>query len=98
MFEEAKPFLLPLPKRPFELSEWKIATVALNYQISVDKQNYSVPYEYIKQKVDARITRSTVEVFFGGKRICSHQRLYGKANHYSKVEANMPPNNQQYVQ
>ena len=68
-FEEEKPFLLPLPKRPFELSEWKVATVAPNYHISVDKQNYSVPYEYIKQKVDVRITRSTVEVFFGGKRM-----------------------------
>ena len=97
-FEEEKPFLLPLPKRPFELSEWKIATVAPNYHISVDKQNYSVPYEYIKQKVDVRITRSTVEVFFGGKRICSHPRLYGRANQYSTVEAHMPPNHQQYVQ
>ena len=97
-FEEEKPFLIPLPKRPFELSEWKIATVAPNYHISVDKQNYSVPYEYIKQKVDVRITRSTVEVFFGGKRICSHPRLYGRANQYSTVEAHMPPNHQQYVQ
>lgn len=41
-FEDEKPFLLPLPKRPFELSEWKIATVAPNYHTSVDKQNYSV--------------------------------------------------------
>ena len=97
-FEEEKPFLLPLPKRPFELSEWKIATVAPNYHISVDKQNYSVPYEYIKQKVDIRITRSTVEIFFGGKRICSHPRLYGRLGQYSTVEAHMPPNHQQYVQ
>lgn len=97
-FEEEKPFLLPLPKRPFELSEWKIATVAPNYHISVDKQNYSVPYEYIKQKVDVRITRSTVEVFFGGTRICSHPRLYGRANQYSTVETHMPPSHQQYVQ
>ena len=27
-FEDEKAFLLPLPPRPFELSEWKIATVA----------------------------------------------------------------------
>lgn len=97
-FEDEKPFLMPLPKRPFELSEWKIATVAPNYHISVYKQNYSVPYEYIKQKVDVRITRSTIEVFYGGKRICSHPRLYGRANQYSTVEAHMPPNHQQYVQ
>lgn len=47
-FEEERPFLLPLPSRPFELATWKIATVAPNYHISVDKMNYSVPYEYIK--------------------------------------------------
>lgn len=97
-FEEEKAFLLPLPPKPFELSEWKIATVAPNYHISVYKQNYSVPYEYIKQKVDVRITKSTVEVFYGGNRISSHPRLYGRSNQYSTLEAHMPPNHQQYVQ
>ncbi len=98
VFEEEKAFLLPLPPRPFELSTWKAATVAPNYHISVDKMNYSVPYEYIKQKVDVRITKSTIEVFFSGNRICSHPRLYGRANQYSTVEAHMPPNHQQYIQ
>ena len=97
-FQEEKPFLISLPQRPFELAEWKIATVAPNYHISVDKQNYSVPYEYIKQKVDVRITKGTIEVFFGGNRICSHIRLYGRPNQYSTVEAHMPPNHQKYVQ
>ena len=97
-FEEERKFLLPLPKHTFELSEWKVATVAPNYHISVDKMNYSVPYEYIKQKVDVRITKSTVEVFFNGNRICSHPRLHGRPNQYSTVEAHMPPNHQQYVQ
>lgn len=45
VFEEEKAFLFPLPPRPFELSTWKVATVAPNYHISVDKMNYSVPYE-----------------------------------------------------
>ena len=39
-----------------------------------------------------RVTRNTVEVFFGGNRICSHVRLYGRANQYSTTEAHMPPN------
>ncbi len=97
-FEEEKPFLLPLPPRPFELATWKVATVGPNYHISVDSMNYSVPYEYIKQKVDVRITKGTVEIFFDGNRICSHPRLYGRANQYSTVEDHMPPNHQQYVQ
>lgn len=97
-FENEKPFLLPLPAHPFELSTWKIATVGPNYHISVDSMNYSVPYEYIKQKVDVRITRSTIEVFFGGNRICSHVRLYGRQNQYSTTESHMPEKHQQYVQ
>ena len=89
---------MPLPPTPFELSTWKIATVAPNYHITVDKMNYSVPYEYIKRKVDARMTRSTVEIFFDGNRICSHRRLYGKPNQYSTNEEHMPANHQKYIQ
>ena len=97
-FEEEKAFLMPLPSTPFELSSWKIATVAPNYHISVDKMNYSVPYEYIKRKVDVRMTRNTVEIFFDGNRICSHRRLYGRPNQYSTNEEHMPKDHQKYIQ
>ena len=97
-FEEEKPFLLPLPAVPFELAMWKVATVQYSYHISVDKQNYSVPYEYIKQKVDVRLTSHTVEVFFEGNRIASHPRLYGRPNQYSTLEMHMPPDHQKYLQ
>lgn len=97
-FEEEKAFLMPLPSTPFELSSWKIATVAPNYHITVDKMNYSVPYEYIKRKVDVRMTRNTVEIFFDGNRICSHRRLYGRPNQYSTNEEHMPKDHQKYIQ
>ena len=97
-FEEEKPFLLPLPTTSFELASWKVATVQYNYHISVDKQSYSVPYEYIKQKVDVRLTKRTVEVFFEGNRIASHLRLHGRPNQYSTLEAHMPPDHQKYLQ
>jgi len=97
-FEEEKSFLLALPNYPFEMATWKIATVQFNYHISVDYQNYSCPYEYIKQKVDVRITKNTVEIFYGGNRIASHPHLYGRQNQYSTAETHMPPNHQQYIQ
>ena len=53
---EEKPLLAPLPATRFELSDWKTATVQFNYHISVDGMLYSVPYEYIKKKVDVRVT------------------------------------------
>ena len=98
LFGEEKIFLLPLPKNAFELATWKIATVQYNYHVGMDGQFYSVPYEYIKHKVDVRLTRNVVEVFFEGNRICSHIRLYGLNGQYSTLEIHMPPNHQQYTQ
>ncbi len=97
-FEQEKPFLLPLPKTTFELATWKIATVQLNYHIAVDKMNYSVPCEYIKRKVDVRITRQVIEVFYNHQRICSHPRLYGHPGQYSTTQTHMPLDHQAYIQ
>lgn len=97
VFEEERPFLLPLPPKPFELATWRVATVQFNYHINVDSQNYSVPHEYIKQKVDVRITKNVIEAFYGGHRISSHPRLCGRSGQYSTIEAHMPPDHQKYV-
>jgi transposase len=98
LFTQEKPFLLPLPRHHFEVAEWKTATVQLNYHISVDGQFYSVPFDYIKRKVDVRLTRYIVEVFSDGGRICSHTRLYGPTGQYSTQETHMPLKHQQYAQ
>ena len=45
--DEELPLLAPLPATPYELAEWKQATVQYNYHISIDGMLYSVPYEYI---------------------------------------------------
>jgi len=97
-FAEELPFLIPLPQKPFELSTWKIATVQLNYHIAADKMNYSVPYEYIKRKVDVRLTQNMVEVFFQGRRIASHKRLYGHSGQYGTNVEHMPEKHRQYTQ
>ena len=60
---EELPLLAPLPATPYELAEWKQATVQFNYHISFAGMLYSVPYEYIKRKVDVRVTDKTIEIF-----------------------------------
>jgi len=94
--EEELPFMQPLPKYPYEFAQWKIATVQLNYHITIDYQNYSTPYEYVKKKVDVRYTKNIIEVFYKGTRICSHKRLYGRRGQYSTVVDHMPANHQLY--
>ena len=95
--EEEKYVLLPLPTAPYELAIWKIATVQFNYHISVDKMYYSFPYEYIKHKVDVRITKNVIEVFFNNHRICSHPRLHGRKGQYSTVVEHMPEDHKKYT-
>ena len=90
--------LVPLPKTRYELAEWKQATVHFNYHISVDGMYYSVPHEYIKQKVNVRVTASTVEIFYKQSRIASHRHLYGRKGQYSTVTAHMPEDHQKYLE
>ena len=59
--DEELPLLAPLPATPYELAEWKQATVQFNYHISFAGMLYSVPYEYIKRKVDVRVTEHMPE-------------------------------------
>ena len=95
---EEMPLLAPLPATPFELAEWKQATVQFNYHIAVGRMFYSVPYQYIKNKVDVRITDTTVEIFYNHNRIASHRRLYGRSGQYSTVTEHMPQEHQKYLE
>ena len=95
---EEKPLLAPLPATSFELAEWKQATVQFNYHIAVDKMYYSVPYQYIRNKVDMRITGTTIEIFYNHNRIASHRRLYGRPGMYSTVTEHMPADHQKYLE
>ena len=96
--DEELPLLAPLPATPYELAEWKQATVQFNYHISLAGMLYSVPYEYIKRKVDVRVTDKTVEIFYNHNRIASHRRLYGRKGQYSTVTEHMPESHQQYLE
>lgn len=94
--EEELPFMQPLPPHPYEFATWKVATVQLNYHVSVDNQNYSVPYAYARKKVDVRCTNSVVEVFYQGTRVCSHRRLHGRMGQYDTNPDHMPENHRLY--
>ena len=94
--EEELPFMKPLPGYRYEYATWKVATVQMNYHISFDKQNYSVPYAYVRKKVDVRSTDSVVEIYYQGTRICSHRRLHGRIGQYATNIDHMPENHQLY--
>ena len=96
--DEELPLLAKLPATPYELAEWKSATVQFNYHISVNGMLYSVPYEFIKRKVEVRITDKVVEIFYNNNRIASHRRLYGRKGQYSTVTEHMPTDHQKFLE
>jgi hypothetical protein len=95
---EELPLLTPLPATRYELADWKQATVQFNYHIAIEKMHYSVPYDYIKRKVDVQITDKTIEVFYNHNRIASHRRLFGRPGQYSTIVEHMPPDHQKYLE
>ncbi len=66
--------LLPLPTEPFVASEWKRATVNVDYHVQLAEHFYSVPYTLVREEVEARLTAATIEIFYRGRRVASHAR------------------------
>ena len=98
VFEEIeKDVLYPLPAEPYVLATWKKAKVNIDYHIEVEGHYYSVPYNYVKQQVDIRVTDNTVEVFFKSQRIASHQLVPKTRKHkgrHTTIKEHMPKSHQ----
>lgn len=92
-----KPVLNPLPIHRFVFAQWKTAKVNIDYHIEVDHHYYSVPYQLTHEKVEVRLTDTTVEVFLKGSRVASHLRSYlpGK---YSTLSEHMPKSHQNHLE
>src|SRR3954470_23055822 len=58
----------------YEYAEWKRCRVNLDYHVEIGKHFYSVPFQLLRQEVDARITAKTVEIFHRGKLVAAHLR------------------------
>lgn len=90
--------LRPLPGSRFELAVWRKATVHIDYHLDAgDGHYYSVPFRYVRQKVEMRLTADTVEVLKGGVRIASHQRERGRRR-YITDPAHMPPSHRAHLE
>ncbi len=96
--DEELALLAPLPTTPYEIAQWKQATVQYNYHITIDGMSYSVPYDYLQRVVDVRITDKVIEIFYNHSRIASHKRLYGRKGQYATIKEHMPDDHQKYIE
>jgi transposase len=84
-----RPAMRPLPATRYEFATWTTPKVNIDYHVEVDRHYYSVPYQLIGHRVDARVSEHAVEVFFGGKRVASHRRSHLKGR-YTTCPEHMP--------
>ena len=92
-----RPAALPLPPRPYEYAEWYKAKVNIDYHVEVANHYYSVPYRLIHERLDVRLTATTMEAFRRGERVAAHARSYVPGRPTTNKE-HMPPEHRGYAE
>jgi transposase len=92
-----KPALKALPLLRFTYAEWSRPKVNIDYHIEVDHHYYSVPYQLIHARLDVRLTDTTVEVLFKGRRVALHRRSYLRGK-YTTLREHMPKAHQEHLE
>ena len=64
--------LQPLPVGPFELTSWSRPKVGPDIHVKVGKALYSVPWRFIGQHLDARLSDTQVQMFLAGELVKTH--------------------------
>ena len=70
-----KSALRPLPPQPYRYIEIKLAKVSIDYHIEYNKTLYSVPHNYIGERVEVHTSANIVEIYFKGKLAAQHKRV-----------------------
>lgn len=75
--EDEKNELAPLAQERFEIKYQSFATVMQNGHVllNVDKNYYSVSYQYLRKKVKILYSKSTIEIYYKYHRIATQQAL-----------------------
>lgn len=92
-----RPVLRPLPAQRFAYAEWQKGRVQVDYHVEVDDHYYSVPYQWVSQQLDVRVSATTVEFFVKGNRVASHLRSFRRGIHTTQSE-HMPRPHREYAE
>jgi len=92
-----RPALRALPQTRYQFALWKSATVNIDYHVEVDHHYYSVPYQLARERVDVRLSATTVEIFLRGRRVASHLRSHVRGG-YTTTREHMPESHRRHLE
>ena len=93
-----RPALRPLPPTRYDFATWKAMKVGIDYHLEVraERHYYSVPYRLVGERVEVRLSATTLEVFFKSKRVASHVRQHRPG--FTTDPAHMPQSHRRHAQ
>ncbi|MGH8632894.1 MAG: IS21 family transposase [Burkholderiales bacterium] len=92
-----RPALRPLPATRYEVARFKPVRVNIDYHVEIERHYYSVPHALVRQGLEARITRQTVELLHRGRRVASHA-LSTKRGGYTTAPEHMPASHRAHAE
>jgi len=92
-----QPLLKPLPASRMAIARFKSARVNIDYHVELDGHYYSVPYRLVGQRVELRITASTLEILHAQTRVAAHAINTRKGAHTTTPE-HMPASHREHLQ
>jgi hypothetical protein len=87
--------LLPLPGSPFDTPVWSEPKVHRDLHVEVDRALYSMPHQFLGQRVRARRDATTVKFYVRGELVKLHPRV--KPGQRSSDSADFPPGTSIYA-
>lgn len=80
-----------LPEHPYEPGQWVIdARVGLDYHVHVHGSRYSVPAKLANEVVNAKVTVTSVHIYFKGRAVATHLRSEAVGKQITNPD-HMPP-------
>ena len=90
MYEEERPTLRPLPSKRLEPGIPVEVLVAHDLTFRYNSTKYSLPAEYVGKTITARVNAYTIEAWYGGNLIFTHDRPFVNGKHQYIPEHYLP--------
>ena len=91
-----KPALKPLPRHPYRYVDIKPVRVNIDYHVQYRQHHYSVPHQYVGEKLELHAGESLVTIYFRRQIVATHVRKHSPG--MSTEAAHMPTRHRKHMQ
>lgn len=91
-----RPALRPLPVQPYRYVVIKPVKVNIDYHVQYEEHYYSVPHQYVGERMELHASDTLVEVYFRRQLVASHPRKHTPG--FTTNPAHMPRHHREHQQ